>query len=157
MPPKPATSRFKRKTTPKNKPNSTKIRDFVFCARVYPSGIIQFLKGGVPYAAVLRFQKASRLSLESISQATQISLRTLARRKIEGRLNSLESERLFRLARLFEKAVNYHEGDVDAARSWMESPKLALGNESPLEMAESEIGAREVEDLLDRLEFGVYS
>jgi putative toxin-antitoxin system antitoxin component (TIGR02293 family) len=157
MPSKPAALRFKSKTPPESKLNTKKIRDFVFCARVYPGSIIQFLKGGVPYAAVSRFQKASRLSLESISRATQISLRTLARRKIEGRLNRLESERLFRLARLFEKAVNYHEGDVDAARAWMESPKPALGNESPLGMAESELGAREVEDLLDRLEYGVYS
>jgi putative toxin-antitoxin system antitoxin component (TIGR02293 family) len=157
MPPKSATLRFKTKTPADSKLNTTKIRDFVFCARVYPGGIIQFLKGGVPYAAVSRFQKASRLSLESISRATQISLRTLARRKIEGQLNRLESERLFRLVRLFEKAVNYHEGDAVAARAWMESPKPALGDETPLAMVESELGAREVEDLLDRLEYGVYS
>ena len=41
--------------------------------------------------------------------------------------------------------------------SWLRSQQLGLGGEVPLDYAESEVGAREVEDLLGRIEFGVYS
>jgi len=34
---------------------------------------------------------------------------------------------------------------------------VGLGGETPLEYAETEVGAREVEDLLGRIEYGVYS
>ena len=46
---------------------------------------------------------------------------------------------------------------MDHARQWLTSPQLGLGGSVPLEYAETEVGAREVEDLLGRIEYGVYS
>ena len=43
------------------------------------------------------------------------------------------------------------------ARQWLTSPQYGLGGAVPLEYAETEVGAREVEDLLGRIEHGVYS
>jgi putative toxin-antitoxin system antitoxin component (TIGR02293 family) len=56
----------------------------------------------------------------------------------------------------FDKAVGLFEGDVAAARAWLETPSKALGSETPLAAVETEIGAREVEDLIGRLEHGVF-
>lgn len=106
--------------------------------------------------------------LESLSTATGqtvselaphvgIPLRTLARRKSAGRLSMEESERVVRLAGLYEKAAELFGGDVAGARQWMSQPKKALGGETPLEYAGTEIGAREVENLIGRLEHGVFS
>ena len=68
-----------------------------------------------------------------------------------------ESERLLRLALVFEKAVELFEGNADAARDWLKAPNKALAGESPLTIVETEIGAREVEDLIGRLEHGVFT
>jgi hypothetical protein len=40
---------------------------------------------------------------------------------------------------------------------WFTSPKIPLDGKTPLECADTEIGAKEVEDLLGRLEHGVFS
>jgi putative toxin-antitoxin system antitoxin component (TIGR02293 family) len=95
--------------------------------------------------------------LGALAKVLQLPPRTLARRKSGGVLTSAESERLLRLARLFEQAVTVFEGDAPAAGKWLQEPVLGLGNRTPLQLAETEIGARAVEDLLGRLEYGVYS
>ena len=45
---------------------------------------------------------------------------------------------------------------VDDGRRWLRSPALGLGGAVPLEF-KTEVGAREVENLLGRIEHGVYS
>lgn len=54
------------------------------------------------------------------------------------------------------KAVEAMEGE-ERARRWLSSPQVGLGGAVPLDYAETEVGAREVEDLLGRIEYGVYS
>jgi putative toxin-antitoxin system antitoxin component (TIGR02293 family) len=83
--------------------------------------------------------------------------RTLARRKAGGMLSPPESERLARLASLFDKAVHLFEGDGVSAVNWLRTPSKALRNHAPLSLVETEVGARAVEDLIGRLEYGVYS
>jgi uncharacterized protein (DUF2384 family) len=46
-------------------------------------------------------------------------------------------------------------GDEEAARTWMKTEQLRLGRRVPLEAARFEPGAREIEDLLGRLERGL--
>jgi putative toxin-antitoxin system antitoxin component (TIGR02293 family) len=47
--------------------------------------------------------------------------------------------------------------DVAGAISWLAAPKKALGHETPLAYSRTELGAREVENLIGRLEHGVFS
>ncbi len=122
-----------------------------------PIDLAKRIKAGLPFAHVRWFQNNSQLSLEAINQVLQIPARTLARRKKKGKLTAAESERLLRLTLLFDKALALFEGDKAAAGSWLRTPKIALGKQSPLQAAGTEIGAREVEDLIGRLEYGVYS
>ena len=49
------------------------------------------------------------------------------------------------------------EGDVPAALAWLRTPKKALGQQSPWTYTRSELGAREVLDLIGRLEYGVFT
>jgi putative toxin-antitoxin system antitoxin component (TIGR02293 family) len=58
---------------------------------------------------------------------------------------------------MFEKIVQLFEGETAAAISWLKSPKKALSNYSPLQYGRFEVGAREVENLIGRLEHGVFS
>ncbi len=96
---------------------------------------------------------ASRLS----EQYLDISRPTLTRRRQAGHLTPSESDRAVRFARLLELATELMDGDAVAGRRWLTSPLPILGDESPLQYARTEVGAREVEQLIGRLEHGVYS
>jgi putative toxin-antitoxin system antitoxin component (TIGR02293 family) len=111
---------------------------------------------GLRYSLVGKLQEALGLSLKALAEELQIPMRTLARRREEGAFAAAESERLLRLASLYEKTVDVFEGDEDAARRWLTTARSALGGHSPLELARTEVGAREVEDLIGRLEHGVF-
>lgn len=74
--------------------------------------------------------------------------------KRRTRLSVAESERTERLARVIA-ATEYAWNDKEDAREWLTKPHLELSNRTPLESAMSELGARRVEDLLDRLFYGI--
>lgn len=101
----------------------------------------------------------ARLGVTSAELAEVVGLapRTLARRKKEGRFSKEESERLYRVGRLFERALEVFDGDAELARQWFHSPQRGLGGSTPLAFADTEPGAREVENLLGRIEHGVFS
>lgn len=70
------------------------------------------------------------------------------------RLSPDESERTERLARVLAHA-EYVWDDRDQAREWMSKPHRELHDSTPLEAARTELGARRVEDLLDKLFYGL--
>ena len=83
------------------------------------------------------------------------SERTLARRKEAGRLEPSESDRVARISRVFARAIDLFDGNVDSARAWLTQPSNALGDRTPLEFARTDAGAIEVEHLIGRLEHGI--
>ncbi len=117
--------------------------------------LVALVEEGFEFERVGRFQEASGLSLERIARAAGIPLRTLARRQAQGRLGRDESDRLLRVARVFDLAVDLFEGDTAGARAWLQRPQPGLGDQVPLEFAATDVGAREVEKLIARLEHGV--
>src|SRR6266568_3237826 len=117
--------------------------------------IIKRIDSGFGFNALLRFAKMSGLPMAVIAEVLQIPPRTLARRRANGRLHAHESERLLRLAALFEMAIDLFEGDVAGARAWFTRPVRGLDYQQPLRYARTEVGAREVEELIARLEYGI--
>jgi putative toxin-antitoxin system antitoxin component (TIGR02293 family) len=116
---------------------------------------ISMIKVGLPVKAFFALKDQIDVSAEELARVVGIAPRTLLRRKQEGKLQKAESERVVRLQRLFEKALEVFE-DRAAVRSWFTSPQRALGNDTPLHYADTELGAREVENLLSRIEHGVF-
>lgn len=83
---------------------------------------------------------------------------TLSRRRAHNKpLQRDHSDRLVRYARIFWLAADLFDGDKASARGWLKRPAPSLDDSTPLDFAETEIGAREVENLIGRLEHGVYS
>jgi putative toxin-antitoxin system antitoxin component (TIGR02293 family) len=76
------------------------------------------------------------------------------RRVPQRRLSPAVSDRLYRVADLFLLASNVLENEA-AARDWMLTPQPGLGNRIPCDLMGMEASAREVEDLLLRVEHGV--
>ena len=114
------------------------------------------IEAGLSFRAVQNLQKALDLPLEKIAGVLGMSRATLHRRKLQGRIDSQESEKLIRYQELLKKAEQVF-GDIHSAREWLTHKQTGLGNSVPLEFAKTELGAREVENLLGRIEYGVYS
>ena len=116
----------------------------------------QQIEGGFEASVLERFDKLFPESISGVRAALKLSERTLARRRSSGRFNAEESDRLYRLISLYLQAANVLES-AEAADNWMNSPALALGDYTPLAYAQNEAGARQVHDLLVRIDHGVYS
>ena len=114
------------------------------------------IHAGLSFRAVQNLQKALDVPMEKVASVLGMSRATLHRRKIQGKIDKEESEKLVRYQRLLKKAEDVF-GDAKAAREWLRIKQAGLGNAVPLEFAKTEIGAREVENLLGRIEYGVYS
>ncbi|NPU92127.1 MAG: DUF2384 domain-containing protein [Gammaproteobacteria bacterium] len=119
--------------------------------------IIGNLRSGLAFHTIDALAEAYDASRKDIALVLSIPVSTLSRRKKEGRLQPDESDRVARLARLKDAAVEMMNGDNDAAVQWLKTPLHILNDESPLTHASSEIGAREVEDLIIRIQHGVFS
>ncbi len=114
------------------------------------------IRAGLPIVEFDALQDLLGLSAEALAGHLGISRSTLARRRKVGRLDMQESDRLIRYERLYGRAEAVL-GGAGAARDWLNQPARALGFVSPLNFAETETGAREVENLLGRIEHGVFS
>lgn len=119
--------------------------------------LLERIERGFSFQSLVRLQRAVDLPLSQLGEIVRISPRTLTRRKAEGKLTPEESDRLLRASRIFQRARELFEGDLAAARRWLSSPNRALGGQPPLDFAKTELGAREVENLIGRLEHAVYS
>ncbi len=119
--------------------------------------LIRQLERGFSFKTLHVLESRSGLSLTRLASVIGIPERTLARRKASGKLTPEESERLLRISAVFEAAVDLFEGDVSAAVNWLTTPRKVLGDRPPLAYARTEPGAREVENLIGRLEHGIFS
>ena len=114
------------------------------------------LRKGLPYGVLEALSSAYDLDLRSLAVVLRIPPRTLARRRQERRLRPDESDRLFRVARIAAFAEQ-SLGARDRAARWLKRPNRALGNAVPLDHLDTDLGARQVEDVLGRISHGVYS
>lgn len=118
--------------------------------------VIGKVRDGLPISEFYTLQEMLGLTEERLAGLLGMSRVTLHRRKAGGSLDRAVSDRLVRYARLLTRAETVF-GSIASARAWLAAPALAFHDESPLDFADTEVGAREVEALLGRLEHGVFS
>ncbi len=119
--------------------------------------LLRSVERGFPYQSFEHLTRNLTLPQERLAEILGIPRRTLTRRKSEGRFAPDESDRLLRLSRLFGRALELFEGDRESATGWLSTKQPALGGATPFDLAKTELGAREVENLIGRLEHGVFS
>ena len=121
-----------------------------------PSDLIAAVKAGLDVRVFVDLARRLGVSEARLAEVAGIAPTTLTRRKRAGALAPDESEHVMRLAALLERATHVLEDEGDAA-AWLRASNAALGGDTPLDLADTELGAREVDDLLGRIEHGVYS
>lgn len=119
--------------------------------------LLKAIQRGFTYHTFERFQRNIALPVESVMLLVNIPRRTLTRRKNEGRFAPEESDRLVRASRVYGKALELFEGNINGASSWLLAPQRGLGGAVPLALAQTDVGSREVERLIGRLEHGVFA
>lgn len=135
----------------------TRVREeaVVYAAKPTKSLVAQ-LREGFPMSEFRALQELLIIPEEELGRFLGISPATLHRRKKSGHLETSESERVVRFARLFGLTMEVFETE-EAAREWLKAANPGTADESPLSYADTEFGAREVENLLGRLDYGVFS
>lgn len=102
---------------------------------------------------VLRHVERSGFSKGEID-ALIIPVRTLRHRQQRGQpLTVDESDRLVRLARIQALAEEVF-ADAAKANRWLREPLGILGGKVPLELAQTDAGARVVEQILAKIDWG---
>src|SRR6266481_1005075 len=122
----------------------------------HSSELIRKIQKGLRFSELETLQNSIDLPFEQLAAKLAISRSTLQRRKAAGRLSTDESDKVMRLSRLLEHATHVL-GDIEKARAWLKFPQRGLGGAVPLDYAETEVGAREVDNLLGRIEYSVYT
>lgn len=116
----------------------------------------QALRDGLPYSTFDALVEALELNSSVLAQLLGVASRTLARRKTMRMLSPIESDRLYRVARITHHASEVL-GSLPKARTWLQQQNRALGGKTPVSQLDTEIGERQVEELLNRVNYGVFS
>jgi len=122
----------------------------------HPTELIRRIQKGLSFSELKALRDSIDMPFERLAAKLSMSRSTLQRRKVNGRLSPDESDKVMRFARLLEHATDVFD-NIEKARTWLKHPQYGLGGAVPLDYAETEIGAREVDNLLGRIDYGVYS
>jgi putative toxin-antitoxin system antitoxin component (TIGR02293 family) len=114
------------------------------------------IRSGISYDSLEAVKTRFDIKTDIFNLLLHIPPRTLARRKKSKRLDSEESDRLVRVARIGTLAEETL-GTREKAAGWLLLANRALGGVTPLSRLDTDLGTREVEDLLIRITQGVYS
>lgn len=129
----------------------------VFRSRFRDADDIQeALRKGFPFAAFEALLRVLEVRPQDLADLLGVASRTLARRKKSQQLSPIESDRLYRVASITLMASEVL-GSTAKARTWLQRENRALGGYAPISLLDTEIGERQVEDLLNRINYGIYS
>lgn len=120
-------------------------------------GAPELIERGLEAQTLEALARASTLPLAACLEVVGLSVRTLRRRlRTRQRLSAMHSDRLYRMARIVVRAQAVLT-DPAAAKDWLLRPNRALGARAPLALLRTDPGTEVVEDVLGRIEDGVYS
>jgi len=111
---------------------------------------------GVPLPALEEFAASSGFALKDLLEVV-IPARTLKhRRQRQESLSLDESDRLARVARVYALAVRVF-GNPEKARRWLSKPKIRFDEQTPLAMLRTDLGGRQVEEMLIQIDEGMFA
>jgi putative toxin-antitoxin system antitoxin component (TIGR02293 family) len=115
--------------------------------------LARLVRRGLPFGAVQFVLDSGVLSPAELDRIV-LPRKTLANRRRLGTLTPEQSGRLVRVARVIAAAEETF-GSREKAGTWLRRKTTALAGESPLDLLDTDEGAREVETLLGRVAHGI--
>ncbi|MDH5603942.1 MAG: DUF2384 domain-containing protein [Cyclobacteriaceae bacterium] len=128
---------------------------------IYLSGessisLIGQIRTGFSFKDMLAFSDTIEKGLSDFSTVLQVSLRTLQRYNEDKKLNQPQSERLWELSKLYGHGYSVFDSR-GAFNQWMDTPNPLLGGVTPFSLLDTHAGLEMVNNLIGRIEHGVYS
>ena len=115
--------------------------------------ILPLVRHGLPVGAVDQFIETGAISAAELHELV-LPRKTFANRRKLGRLTPEQSDRLVRVARVLAEAEETF-GTREIAHRWLRRPSAALEDETPLQLLDTDEGARMVEALMLRIAHGI--
>ena len=113
-----------------------------------PIDLLAEVERGLPVKAYVAPAKTLALTSAEQDRLLRVNDRT--------RLDSAVSARLIRIARVLALTTEVLENRAHAI-AWLREPSDVLSGRTPLQVISGELGAEKVTDLLNQMEYGVYS
>ena len=121
---------------------------------VHPPTLAE-IRAGLPASFLDHLKDTLDVTEAELASVVGIPRQTLVRRRLRGVLRREEGDRAATVARVFDMALSYFDGNRKHALEWLKHPNPALAGETPLGRADTATGAGDVIDLIGRLEHGV--
>lgn len=125
--------------------------------RVSGLAIIEQARRGVATQQVDQLTALLGVSFKEMSAILQIAERTLHRFRSEGHLDEQASERLLLVENLAAHGLLVFDDQSQALADWLRYPLRELKGQTPLQLLATISGFGLVDDVLTRIEYGVYS
>jgi putative toxin-antitoxin system antitoxin component (TIGR02293 family) len=121
-----------------------------------PLELVPMVRKGLPAKMLDQVADILGISTSVLAQKLGIARRTLTRKLGKGSpLSADASEKVLRVARVRNLAGTLFTTDA-SIYLWLSKPDPALGNVAPIDLLDTESGAREVENLLRAMSLGIY-
>ena len=114
----------------------------------------QLVAAGLPVGALNRTAEYVAANPREVTRLKDRLVPAATRKRRKTVLKASESERVERLARLMALAEEVWE-DRDGAREFLRTPHPLLGGRATIDLARTELGARQVEELLQDVEYSL--
>jgi putative toxin-antitoxin system antitoxin component (TIGR02293 family) len=119
--------------------------------------LVQLTREGLPSDILRELAKELHMDRQVVAAVIGIPVRTLSRRlSSRSRLSPLESDRTVRFARVVAQAKDTFD-DLSKAATWLQTPNRVLKGQRPIDLLDTDAGVQQVETVLGRIAYGVYS
>lgn len=118
---------------------------------------IEIIRAGLPNEVIARVAQSSSISEDTLLESLRFAKRSsVSRESGESRLEPAESELIFRFSKVVVVATEIL-GDRTKARTWLLAENRALRGNRPIDLLDTAIGFDDVLDVLQRIDYGVFS
>jgi putative toxin-antitoxin system antitoxin component (TIGR02293 family) len=117
---------------------------------------IETIKEGITKEELENLKEQTGLDYNVLAKILAVTKATLHNKKGKERFDAFVSERILLLADIYSFGYTVFE-DKENFNRWMKTPNRALGNEMPLNLAETIYGMEEIKNVIGRINYGVYS
>jgi putative toxin-antitoxin system antitoxin component (TIGR02293 family) len=119
--------------------------------------LVRITREGLPVDILRELAEELDMDRRVIASLVGIPVRTLSRRlSSHSRLSAAESDRSVRLARIVAQAKDTFD-DPPKAATWLQAPNRVLKGQRPIELLDTDAGVQQVETVLGRIAYGIYS
>ncbi len=124
-----------------------------------PSSNIDFVTAstkGITKLSVLNLAEVLDVPMKDMAVLLNVSYKTLGRKKKTDLLDSISSSLSIEIANTIAKGLSVFE-DADKLNRWLHKENKALKNQKPFDLLNTPTGIKLVNQILGRIEEGVYS